>query len=936
MGDRILPPRPGRVKQMLAWMLLAAMFVFCLPVLGASAQVRRVRVGYFSMEGFQEKNRMTGAYRGYGYEYLLAVAQYAGWEYDFVQVDYPSGVEMLENGELDLMYLLDDASLYADAVDCSAYPAGESSVRLVTNKDNTENAYGDVASFGNLRVGMAKTETSYNAAFEAYCQENSWAPQLVWYDTQGQAAEAMQAGQVDARLMSSARAADVRELARFDSQPFYLAVTKGNAALLNELNDAMQRIQMDTPAFTTELWRRYYADDAGQRIVFSQREKEYLATKPVVRVGCSRSWYPLSYFDENGNYAGALCDTYGLISAQTGIQFEFVPYDYYYLAVDAFEKGKVDMVCEMPFDFSYAAERDAQITKPVATINVVRVESTGYAGSKSDDTYYHVATLRNTYLNQLAVEKNGTSVQYVPFADAKSCVEAVLDGQADYTYINSYQAIYYQAHARYLRLGYVPMPEMEYQLSFAVSKSADSCLLQILNKSIDGIGENRMNRIFRGAADAASSENVDIETLIYDNPGIFGGILALLAAALVTMCLSLVYSRRIRRKNAELEIATKAKTDFLARMSHDIRTPLNGIIGMTLLAQEEENSPRTREYLKKIDASGKYLQGLVNDILDMNRLTRDEVVLRPEPYDASEFEAYIEAVIRPLCDAKQQEFFLEPNPCPKALMVDKIRYNQMFVNLLSNAVKYTPVGGRIALRFENMETTEKSFTADYIVEDNGIGISPEFQKHMFEPFTQEKESVASTGSGLGLAIVKQIADKMNGTLTVASTPGGGTTIRLHVSLPFAPEKAEEKREICRGEERCLNGLHILLCEDNALNREIAQRLLEKAGAEVDAADNGAEALRMFSVSAPGSYDAILMDIRMPVMDGIQATRQIRRLARTDAQLPILAMTANGREEDRRNTRRAGMNEHLEKPIDPQRMYAALIQCVQEYQAKTRC
>lgn len=377
--------------------------------------------------------------------------------------------------------------------------------------------------------------------------------------------------------------------------------------------------------------------------------------------------------------------------------------------------------------------------------------------------------------------------------------------------------------------------------------------------------------------------------------------------------------------------ATKAKTDFLSRMSHDIRTPMNGIIGMTRIAMEQSNPPKTEDALRKIDLSSKYLLVLINDILDMTKIESGELKLHTEPYPASEFFKYLDSVIRPLCEARGQT--LEVNgeingTCIPVL--DKLRINQVVFNLLSNAVKYTPDGGTIRLHNEERINGDKLELTISVI-DNGRGMSEEFQEVLFEPFTQEDrvrsmESMSSS-SGLGLAIVKKIVNMMNGTIEVESRLNKGSrfTIRIltdYVTADKYKSAAEEGEASC--EKSNLKGRKVLLCEDNAINQEIARSILEQAGMEVTLADNGKKGADIFANSPVWYFSYVLMDIRMPEMDGYEATRTIRNMDRADAAaVPIFAMTADAFEDDIQQCREAGMNGHIPKPLDPEQVYKTL-------------
>ena len=393
---------------------------------------------------------------------------------------------------------------------------------------------------------------------------------------------------------------------------------------------------------------------------------------------------------------------------------------------------------------------------------------------------------------------------------------------------------------------------------------------------------------------------------------------------------------REKELRKQAEAANAAKTEFLSRMSHDIRTPLNGIMGMAYIAREQTDPVVLKKCLDNIDISSQFLLGLINEILDMAKVEKNKLELHPEPYKAQDFAAYMEAVIRPLCRDKNQKLLLDIKmPEDYYALQDKLSINRVVFNLLSNAVKYTPEGGTIWYKAEGSLRPDKKQIALHVeVRDNGIGISREFQKVIFEPFSQENRDDNSNlrGSGLGLAITKKLVELMGGTIKVESELGKGTTFIVDMvndCVPAAgvvpqPEKTAQRL----GDFSLLKGKHVLLCEDHPLNRQIARILLAKQGMLVDEVENGQEGLRQFQLVPLNYYDVILMDIRMPIMDGLTAAKRLRELNRADAKnVPIVAMTANTFPEDIKNCLAAGMNTHLAKPINPQLLYETLAQVI---------
>ena len=371
------------------------------------------------------------------------------------------------------------------------------------------------------------------------------------------------------------------------------------------------------------------------------------------------------------------------------------------------------------------------------------------------------------------------------------------------------------------------------------------------------------------------------------------------------------------------EKASKAKTDFLSNMSHDIRTPMNAIIGITTLMKNELHEPeKLAEHLGKLETSGQLLLGIINDILDMSRIESGKTTLNVEKMNLPQQVSQLDSVIRQQASQRRQTFTVNTLVQHENVLADPNRLNQVLMNILSNAVKYTPTGGYIRLDVDELTHTEHYAKYRFVVQDNGIGMSEEFQKTLFEPFTREEKSGTNKvqGTGLGMAITKSIVDLMGGSISVESATGKGTRFEVVLEFPIdaeadtaqkaqeLPEETEDTSPLC--------GMKFLCAEDNALNAEILQMLLETKGASCTICSNGQEIVDAFVRVKPGEYDMILMDVQMPVMDGLEAARRIRSSENPLGQvIPILAMTANAFLEDMQKSKEAGMDEHLSKPVD---------------------
>ncbi len=393
-------------------------------------------------------------------------------------------------------------------------------------------------------------------------------------------------------------------------------------------------------------------------------------------------------------------------------------------------------------------------------------------------------------------------------------------------------------------------------------------------------------------------------------------------------------NKRLAAALATAEKANSAKSEFLSNMSHDMRTPLNAVIGMSSLAIQEKDPRAKQNYLLKIGEAGKYLLGLINDVLDMSRIEQDKVALNPEPVDGNKFINTVLTIIEPQAKARNISFrFTSGGEKADYQVFDKLRVEQIIINILNNAVKYTPEGGRIDYDIMHYINDEGRMICRHTIADTGVGMSPEFLKTIFSPFMQEHNSQSDLngGTGLGLAISKNLTELMGGTIKVESDLGEGSTFIIEIPTTVITREEYEATRKDKPQEdvsACLKGKRMLLVEDHPLNVIVATKLLEKKEITVEVAENGKVAVDTFSNTPPYYYDAILMDIRMPVMDGIEAAKTIRALDRADAKtVPILAMTANAFEEDIRATAEAGMNAHITKPINPEILFRTLAEKV---------
>ena len=520
------------------------------------------------------------------------------------------------------------------------------------------------------------------------------------------------------------------------------------------------------------------------------------------------------------------------------------------------------------------------------------------------------------------------NVRKVSYPTREGALQAVADGKADAAYVFYYMAQEYVNRDQSGLLSYTLMEEPSFPCRMIVTQHANHALAGILTKAIYDMPANLLEQI-ASKYTSYKMENMSFLMMARLHPTIAILLVLLMLLLIALLAMAVIRLRRMKQSEEEraeemaslaeqAKAASQAKSVFLSSMSHDIRTPMNAIIGFTKIALEKNPDPSVRKDLEKIEISSHHLLTLLNDVLDISRIESGKVKFQPKPVDLSAIHRGILEITRGLIANRHLTLCESASLFPDTyVMADEVRLREVLVNLISNAIKYTKDGGKISLMCDMKELNETHVEVTYEISDTGIGMSEDFVQHIFEEFTQEDAGAARTeykGTGLGMAITKNYVELMGGTIAVRSRKGVGSTFTVTLPMeiadaPFPRADKESSRPVD------LKGVHVLLAEDNDLNAEIATVQLESLGIDVVRAMNGKDALQIFETRPQGSFDIILMDIMMPEMNGYEATRAIRALGREDAKtIPILAMTANAFDEDVEKSQKAGMNGHLSKPI----------------------
>ena len=719
----------------------------------------------------------------------------------------------------------------------------------------------------------------------------------------------------------------------------YFAVAPQRHDVLNKLDTAMKRITIMNPDFVSKITKQYLEDGAGSLPAFSRSKQEFIDAQGTIRVAMMRHAAPFSYMEGN-ELQGILPELCSRISDLTGLNFTLIPVDSQAEAIRLVKSGQADVVGRMADNAFFALKYNLRLTTPYADISMVQMTL------KLTEQVKTVAVQGDSQLDFLkANEPAGVSHEFSIYPDVEQCFEALSSGKVDAFYCDSITALYLMNTHRVSEFKVNGLPGYPYNLTFGVCHNVDPRLTTILDKCIRHISANGLDgMIARDRMPKTMTFGAAIDRMPGNRVAMIFGFLLLVAFALASASILLWRKRGIEKKmacvrernhhiQADLHAVKKineAKDDFFSHISHDMRTPLNGIIGFTNLASQTDDEAKKNEYLDKIRISSNLLLDLVSDTLQLSKLERGKLPFTWETMDSCDFIAHVVTPIQVIADENGVQFQLDMSGVrPEKIRIDRLNTQKIFLNILSNSVKFTPEGGRVSMVAETCAAPDDRYGLKVVISDTGIGISEEFLPRIFEPFAQ-KHRVGTTkipGTGLGLSIVRQLVDLLGGTIDITSQPNEGTTVTVVLSFERAGDTGEEPVDgaiMPAHAGTALQGKKLLLSEDNELNMEIAKTLLEAQGMTVDCAVNGQEAIDLFKTSPIHEYAAILMDIRMPVLNGYGAVQAIRKLDRIDAKtIPVLAMTADAYEEDIKHCLDVGMNAHIPKPINPQQLFAEL-------------
>lgn len=900
-------------------MLLASFF----PLQICAQEPRTVRVAFFPMEGFHSYSQEDG-YGGMDIAYLEELCSYTGWKLEYVDCEsWNDALEKLAAKEVDLVGSAQHSEERAELFEYAALPSGYTFGCLFVEADSGL-AYEDFERMRDMRFGVVESYIR-KEEFLAYLGRNGIENPLIQeYETTQQMQEALQSGQVDIAVHTMTEVLDGQCLVgKFAYAPYYYITWKGNAALLDELNLGIEELKMNAPALEQELISQYYGELKEN---FAAEELQFINQGNIVKVGFYKDTMPLAYINNQGEYDGIYIQILKAVSERSGISIEFCPMDRSIYWKDLLSEGEIDFYVGSN-NMRLARDENIMLTNAFMAYNAVIVSRNDYV--LSDEEVTMVLTKGRAYW----ADGMEMATQVIYCDSAKECLQALQSGRADITLLNTIEYNYQSKNETFSNL--VEWENYRYQseTTLAASKEADPILFSVMNKALRLVSEAEKEDIINQYMNIPYGSYELLDYLYLTRTVLVATGIAL--ALILSFVCVISHMRKksylmLEKKNGELqtaileaERANKAKTEFLSHMSHDIRTPINGIMGMLNIAEDNpEDLERQADCRKKIKTSAEHLLSLINDVLDISKLESGNVELARETFCLTELLHNCSVIVGGQAAERNVELvtdFDEPGRLPHEYFVGSpLHIKQILINIAGNAVKYNKPKGTIHFRCYEISVENGTAKICFEITDTGIGMSREYLEHIFEPFTQEEGGARTNyqGSGLGMTITKNLVDKMGGTIQIESELDKGSvfTVVLPLEITAPPEAPEEKREADAAD---VAGKRVLLVEDNELNQEIAQYMLTEQGLEVTVACDGQEAVELFSEAAPHTYQMIFMDVMMPVMNGYEATRAIRSLDRPDAaEIPIVAMTANAFAEDVKAALDAGMNEHIAKPLEP--------------------
>ena len=875
-------------------------------------QVKTVRVGWLvNNEGFQDGipgERLSG----WGYEYLQTLSYYTpGWRYEYVSGTFTELMDMLEAGEIDLMPNISYSEERAQKLLFSSNPEGTERYFIYAKPDRDDLAKGDPQALQGLTIGC-NPGVMQTFVGQQWLANEGITCTYKEIDTGGALFAALANNEVDAIIMNDTTSSpSASPMFYIGSSDYYFAVPKSRSDLMDDINAAMSAIARVNPRYIDEVKSNYSAQNSGSSSLNGPERSWLKANDNTITLGYITGKLPYCNEDEDGKMEGSLASLATTLHDEFGITVKTVAFDSYKMMSKALSKGSIDVALPVYRDYWFAEQTGVAQSVSLGTISLTAI----HTGSDLNKDLQNIACTKSSFVNKNALESLFPTATVTEYQSDDEVFDALGKGTAHCIVAPSSRVK--TIGDRHDLEGYetVELPST-CELSCWISRGKPE-LLGIINKGIVNAGESLSASSY--SLTSYSAQESDAFRLLYRNRIV---IAAVVICILLTGIVILVWSlHRAQKEQQKANAANAAKTAFLTRMSHDIRTPLNGILGLIEIEELKDGDMQVaRESRAKARVAANHLLSLINDILEMGKIEDRKLTLEHAPFNLKELcdDALVLCKLR----ASGNGITMQDNSLPYAtgpyMVGSPTHIRRIIINLLDNSIKYNKCGGSVTFSSQTKPLDDGRALFCFSVSDTGIGMAPEFLKHIYEPFAQEGDDARSKfqGTGMGMPIVKSLIELMGGTIEISSEVGVGST--FNVQIPLDIDKSPQiQRRTDKQETSCsLAGMNVLLAEDNELNAEIAQALLESEGIVVTRAADGNEAVDLYVGRPAGSFDAILMDIMMPGMDGYEATRAIRLSEKADAaDIPIIALTANAFAEDAKAAHDAGMNAHLPKPLD---------------------
>ena len=912
-------------------------------------QSQIIRVGSFEDTfNYVDKN---GVRRGYGYELMQALAGYTGWKFEYVKCDWSDCFDKLENGEIDIMGDISYTDERAQKMLFPDEPMGEEKYILYADLSDTDIGMSDFKSLDGKRVGVLM-DTEPEIMLTEWENKNGIHTEHVNVNNDDDVEKKLANHEIDCFVSleeSIWSEQGISSVTTIGKSGIYFAINKERSDIKTELDYAMRQLEQDSPFFKADLYKKYFTLDYIQ--VLTGKEKVWVEEHGGIQIGFLNNDPAIFSMDkETGKLTGMLAEYISYAKDCLGnqtLEFNIHAYDDYDEMIQALQNREIDMIFYAGRNPYFAEQNGYALTNTAWTYSLMAVTDE----EKFDENkVYTVAVPKEKYALKQHIAFSYPEWKLVDCDSLDNAADMVIQEKADCFLMGASQALIYDNSQNFKS---VPLTKTM-EACFTV-REGEGSLLSILNKTIKAMPSDMLTSAL--AIYDSTADKVTFSDFIKDNLLVFLATVGFLALSIIGIILVLLRKARkaeavaklaakdTKKLNDKLEIALKkaedaslAKTRFLNNMSHDIRTPMNAILGYAQLMEEElkeKDLPETSDHLEKLQQSGNLLLSIINHVLDMARIESgkmeiDENYGRIEDIRQTLFEIFGD-------EAKKKNIALHYtiNVEHEHILTDTTKVKEIFVNILSNAIKYTPPGGSVMINVDELVCDESGYMMVRTrVSDTGIGMSQDYLTKIFDAFTRERNTTKSkiTGSGLGMSIVKRYVDLLGGTIDVESEPGKGSTFIVTLKHRIADESYYVKKhdEGSGTASKILEGRNILLAEDNDLNAEIAEAILERAGLKTERVEDGIQCVNKITKMPVGTYDMILMDIQMPRMDGYKATQAIRHLPDKDkACIPIVAMTANAFEEDKRDAVAAGMNGHIAKPIQIDKLLSMLAEVLRQ-------